>query len=69
MTEPNEEWVTQEQVAQTIGVPVERVRPVVSALAGINQIKTMRNVRDRRYLLVHKDSIPIIRQAIYNAGG
>jgi hypothetical protein len=66
MTEPNEEWVTQEQVAQMIGVPVERVRPVVSALAGINQIRTMRNVRDRRFLLVHKDSIPIIRQAIYN---
>jgi hypothetical protein len=66
MSVPSDEWVTQEQVAQELGVPVERVRPVVSALSGIKQIKTTRNVRDRRYVLVHRDSIPVIRQAIYN---
>lgn len=64
VTAPSEEWLTQEQVAQDIGVPVERIRPVVSALSGIKQIKTMRNIRDRRFLLVHRDAIPTIKQAI-----
>ncbi len=64
VTAANDEWLTQEQVAQEIGVPVERVRPVVSALAGIKRIRTMRNIRDRRFLLVHRDEIPTIKQAI-----
>jgi len=68
VTAPSSEWLTQDEVAEAIGVPVQRVRPVVSALAGIKQIKTTRNIRDRRFLLVHRDSIPIIRQAILNEG-
>jgi hypothetical protein len=68
LTDPSGEWLTQEQVAKAIGIPVHRIRPVVSALAAVKQIKTNRSIRDRRYLLVHRDSVPIARQAIYNGG-
>ncbi len=66
MIVPSDEWLTQDQIAQQLHIPVERIRPVVAALAGIKQIKTTRNVRDKRYVLVHRDSVPLVRQAIYN---
>lgn len=68
MRVPSDEWLTQEQIAQQLGIPVERIRPVVATLSGIKQIRTTRYVLDKRYVLVHRDSVAIIRQAIYNEG-
>jgi hypothetical protein len=68
LTAPSDEWLTQQQVAQMLGIPVEKVRPVVATLARTKQIKTAQNVLDRRYLLVHRDSVPVVRQAIFSQG-
>lgn len=66
MAAPSDEWVTQEEIANEIGIPVNRIRPIVTALASLGQIKTSRSIKDRRYLLVHKSSVAIIKQAVQN---
>lgn len=67
MTVPSEDWLTQEQIANEIGIPVNRIRPIVATLASLGQIKTSRNVLDKRYLLVHRSSVPLIKQAVFNS--
>lgn len=61
------EWLTQEDIANRLGVPVDKVRAVVSALSGPGVIRTQRNPLDKRYVLVHRDSIEAIRQSIFGA--
>ena len=65
MAAPNEEWLTQEAIAQMLDVPIHRVRAAITTLAGLQQIRTMRDPKDKRYVLVHRDSVPLIRQAVF----
>jgi len=67
MAENEADYITQDDIAKAIEVDVNKVRGAVAALAGIGAIKTLRSVKDKRYLLVHKDAVEKIRQAIFNA--
>ena len=59
------EWITQEEIANQLNVPVDKVRAIVAALAGPGVIKTQRNPLDKRYVLVHRSAIETIRQSIF----
>jgi DNA-binding MarR family transcriptional regulator len=63
----DEEWITQEDIANQIGAPVDRVRAIVATLSSAGVIKTQRNPLDRRYVLVHRDSIERIKQTIFGS--
>jgi DNA-binding MarR family transcriptional regulator len=60
-----EGWMTQEEIANKLNVPIDRVRNVVPGLAKAGVIQTMRNPLDNRYVLVHESGIEIIRKAIF----
>jgi DNA-binding MarR family transcriptional regulator len=61
----DKDWLTQEEIANQIGAPVDKIRAIVSALSGAGVIKTQRNPLDKRYVLVHKDSVETIRKSIF----
>jgi len=58
------EWYTQQEIAEELNVALDRVRATVSTLSKANVIKTQRDPRDSRYVLVHADSVPIVRQTL-----
>jgi DNA-binding MarR family transcriptional regulator len=62
-----DEWITQEQVATELGVPIDRVRNVVPGLTKAGVIQTKRDPLDNRYVLVHKGGVEIIRRAIFGS--
>jgi DNA-binding MarR family transcriptional regulator len=59
------EWLTQQEVAEMIQVDINKVRSTVATLSRAGVVKTQRNPLDTRYVLVHVDSVPIIRQTIF----
>lgn len=61
---PEKEWYTQQEIADEIGVTLDRVRAIVSTLSKAGVIKTQRDARDARYVLVHQSSVPIIKQTL-----
>ena len=61
------EWLTQEEIANQLNVPVEKIRSIVSVLSGPGVIRTQRNPLDKRYVLVHRTAIETIRQSIFGA--
>ena len=58
------DWYTQQEIANELNVALDRVRATVSTLSKAGVITTQRDSRDSRYVLVHKDSIPVIRQTL-----
>lgn len=60
----DKEWYTQQEIADELGVGLDRVRATVSTLTKAGVIKTQRDTRDSRYVLVHSSSIPIIKQTL-----
>ncbi len=64
MGTPSPDWLTQEQVATRLGVNLNKVRPVVSALSNVGQIQTRTNPRDNRFVLVHISSLAMIKKAL-----
>jgi len=60
-------WLTQEEVASKLNVPIDRVRNVVPGLAKAGVIQTMRNPLDNRFVLIHESAVEIIRRAIFGA--
>lgn len=67
MANDTKEWLTQEEVANDIGVDIDKVRALVNALARAGVVKTQRNPKDQRYILIHKDSVPVIQNALGTA--
>jgi DNA-binding MarR family transcriptional regulator len=66
MADNEDDFLTQEEIAKELNVPIEKVRATVTALSAVGLVKTMRSPRDRRFLLVHKDALETLRKAIYN---
>ncbi|MBA2679031.1 MAG: hypothetical protein H0U76_11630 [Ktedonobacteraceae bacterium] len=64
MANDTKEWLTQEEVANDMGVDVDKVRALVNALSRAGVVKTQRNPLDQRYVLIHKDSVSTIRNAL-----
>ncbi len=62
---PSDEWLTQEAIAQMIDAPIQRVRAAVQTLVALDQIRTAPNAKDRRYILVQRDGVPLIRRAVF----
>ena len=60
-------WLTQEEIAKTLNVPIDRVRNVVPGLAKAGVIQTMRNPLDNRYVLVHESDVDTIKRAIFGS--
>ncbi|MBA3825573.1 MAG: hypothetical protein H0X24_16950 [Ktedonobacterales bacterium] len=58
------EWYTQQELATMMGLALDKIRTTVSTLSKAGVIKTQRDVRDSRYVLVHATSVPIIRQTL-----
>jgi DNA-binding MarR family transcriptional regulator len=61
----DQEWLTQEDVANQIGAPVDKVRSVVATLSSAGVIETQRNPLDRRYVLVNRKSVERIKMTIW----
>jgi DNA-binding MarR family transcriptional regulator len=61
---PEKEWYTQQELADEFNVPLDRVRTIVSTLSKAGVIKTQRDPRDSRYVLVHQSSVPIVKQTL-----
>jgi hypothetical protein len=59
------EWLTQEQVAAQLGVPIKIVWEKVRTLGPAGAIRTRQNPFDRRQTLVHKDDTAVIQRAIF----
>jgi DNA-binding MarR family transcriptional regulator len=64
VAETEKEWYTQQEIASMVGVSLDRVRATVSTLSKAGVIKTQRDQRDSRYVLVHASSIQIVRQTL-----
>jgi DNA-binding MarR family transcriptional regulator len=62
-------WLTQQKIAEDLQIELNKVRQIVATLSRAGVIKTVRDPRDTRYILVHKDSVPTIRQTIFGAAG
>jgi DNA-binding MarR family transcriptional regulator len=61
---PDKEWYTQQEIADMIGVGLDRVRTTVSTLSKAGVVKTQRDPRDSRYVLVHTSGIQVIKQTL-----
>lgn len=65
----NKEWYTQQEIADDLNLPLERVRNTVAALDNLGSIRTTRDPRDRRYLLIHTSSLITLRKALLGEAG
>lgn len=61
------DWITQDEIANLLNVPIAKVWEKVRNLAPAQVIRTRSNPMNRRQTLVHKDDIEIIRRAIFAA--
>jgi DNA-binding MarR family transcriptional regulator len=66
---PDKEWYTQQEIAEMLGVTLDRVRSAVTVLDNAKIIRTARDPKDRRYIVVHTDSIDKLKQAILGDAG
>jgi DNA-binding MarR family transcriptional regulator len=66
---PDKEWYTQQEIAEMLGVALERVRATVTALDNAKIIKTARDPKDRRYIVVSAGSLDTLKQAILGDAG
>ena len=60
-----DDWLTQEQVATQLNVPIGNIWEKVRVLGPAGAIRTRQNPFDRRQTLVHKDDLAIIKRAIF----
>lgn len=60
---PNGEWYTIQEIADDLGITITKLYPVINNLKIAGVIRTTPNPLDRRLLLIHVSSLPIIRRA------
>jgi DNA-binding FadR family transcriptional regulator len=57
------EWYTIQELAAMFGVSYSKLRGEINALANINVIKVRSQPGNQKVQEIHKDSIPLIKQA------
>jgi DNA-binding MarR family transcriptional regulator len=60
----DQEWYTQEEIAQLLGVELKKLYPRVNALRNAKVINWKINPNDQRSILIHKDSIDTLKDAM-----
>lgn len=63
----DKDWLSLQEIADLLEVPLYRVRNTVATLKAVNSITTRDKPTDRRSLEVNKDSLPTLRQALLGA--
>jgi hypothetical protein len=64
-TVPNDtDWLTQQEIATMTGKDIREVREAVRNLRRAGVIQTTVSPEDERLILVHKDSLPVVKSAL-----
>jgi hypothetical protein len=64
-TMPNDtDWLTQQEIATMTGKEIREVREAVRNLRRAGVIQTTVSPEDERVILVHKDSLPVVKSAL-----
>jgi DNA-binding MarR family transcriptional regulator len=58
------EWLTQREIAEMLGVELDKLYPRVNALKNAGVIKWKQNPDDQRSILIHVSSIEAIKKAM-----
>lgn len=58
------DWLTQQEIATMTGKEIREVREAVRNLRRAGVIQTTVSPEDERLILVHKDSLPVVRSAL-----
>ena len=62
---PNDtDWLTQQEIATMTGKDIREVREAVRNLRRAGVIQTTVSPEDERLILVHKDSLPVVKSAL-----
>jgi DNA-binding MarR family transcriptional regulator len=62
---PNDtDWLTQQEIATMTGKDIREVREAVRNLRRAGVIQTTISPEDERLILVHKDSLPVVKSAL-----
>ena len=62
---PNDtDWLTQQEIATMTGKDIREVREAVRNLRRAGVIQTTVSPEDERVILVHKDSLPVVKSAL-----
>ena len=58
------DWLTQQEIATMTGKEIREVREAVRNLRRAGVIQTTVSPEDERLILVHKDSLPVVKSAL-----
>jgi DNA-binding MarR family transcriptional regulator len=58
------DWLTQQEIATMTGKDIREVREAVRNLRRAGVIQTTVSPEDERVILVHKDSLPVVKSAL-----
>jgi DNA-binding MarR family transcriptional regulator len=58
------DWLTQQEIATMTGKDIREVREAVRNLRRAGVIQTAVSPEDERLILVHKDSLPVVKSAL-----
>jgi len=58
------DWLTQQEIATMTGKEIREVREAVRNLRRAGVIQTTVSPEDERVILVHKDSLPVVKSAL-----
>ena len=58
------DWLTQQEIAAMTGKDIREVREAVRNLRRAGVIQTTVSPEDERLILVHKDSLPVVKSAL-----
>jgi DNA-binding MarR family transcriptional regulator len=58
------DWLTQQEIATMTGKDIREVREAVRNLRRAGVIQTTVSPEDERLILVHKDSLPVVKSAL-----
>jgi DNA-binding MarR family transcriptional regulator len=58
------DWLTQQEIAAMTGKEIREVREAVRNLRRAGVIQTTVSPEDERVILVHRDSLPVVKSAL-----
>ena len=58
------DWLTQQEIATMTGKEIREVREAVRNLRRAGVIQTTVSPEDERVILVHRDSLPVVKSAL-----
>lgn len=61
---PEQDWYTQEEIANMLGVDIKKLYPRVNTLKNAGIIKWKTNPDDQRSILIEKNSLDAIKRAM-----